>query len=106
MLIDGRTFDAHSTTRPLATNIVDSHNVSRTATKPPFSPRVAAIYQIHTKTFRSMARYSRSFRAPTLNELYRGFRVGNVVTQANENLTAEHANTFEGGCEFHGCETG
>lgn len=36
----------------------------------------------------------RSFRAPTLNELYRSFRVGNVVTNANQDLTAEH---FAGG---------
>jgi outer membrane receptor protein involved in Fe transport len=35
-----------------------------------------------------------SFRAPTLNELYRSFRVGNVVTNANSDLTAEH---FTGG---------
>ncbi len=30
-----------------------------------------------------------SFRAPTLNELYRPFRVGNVVTEANPLLAAE-----------------
>ena len=36
----------------------------------------------------------RSFRAPTLNELYRSFRVGNVLTQANNSLIAEH---FTGG---------
>lgn len=33
----------------------------------------------------------RSFRAPTLNELYRGFRVGNVQTNANELLEPERA---------------
>jgi outer membrane receptor protein involved in Fe transport len=32
---------------------------------------------------------SRAFRAPTLNEMYRSFRVGNVLTLANENLRAE-----------------
>ena len=31
----------------------------------------------------------RAFRAPTLNELYRNFRVGNVVTNANAALSAE-----------------
>lgn len=31
----------------------------------------------------------RAFRAPTLNELYRNFRVGNVVTNANAALRAE-----------------
>jgi outer membrane receptor protein involved in Fe transport len=40
----------------------------------------------------------RSFRAPTLNELYRPFRVGNVLTQANSGLKAEY---FTGG-EFGG----
>jgi len=35
--------------------------------------------------------FSTAFRQPTLNELYRGFRVGNVVTLANAFLTAEHA---------------
>ena len=43
---------------------------------------------------------SRSFRAPTLNELYRGFRVGNVVTNSNENLRAELATNFEAGAAF------
>jgi outer membrane receptor protein involved in Fe transport len=31
----------------------------------------------------------RGFRAPTLNELYRAFRVGNVQTQSNPDLAAE-----------------
>src|SRR4029079_9945517 len=39
----------------------------------------------------------RSFRAPTLNELYRGFRVGDVVTQANPQLRPER---------LHGAELG
>ncbi len=39
----------------------------------------------------------RSFRAPTLNELYRSFRVGNVQTLANPYLVAEHFNGFETG---------
>lgn len=43
---------------------------------------------------------SKSFRAPTLNELYRGFRVGNVVTNANENLLAERAINFEAGTSY------
>jgi outer membrane receptor protein involved in Fe transport len=33
--------------------------------------------------------YSLGFRAPTLNELYRQFRVGTVLTLANENLGPE-----------------
>jgi outer membrane receptor protein involved in Fe transport len=41
--------------------------------------------------------FYRAFRAPTLNELYRNFRVGNVVTNANSNLTAERLTGAEVG---------
>ena len=40
---------------------------------------------------------TRAFRAPTLNELYRSFRVGNVLTLANENLRAERLTGGEAG---------
>ena len=36
-----------------------------------------------------------------MNELYRGFRVGSVVTNANENLRAEKAANFETGASFN-----
>ena len=39
----------------------------------------------------------RAFRAPTLNELYRQFRVGNVITSANSELEQER---------LHGAEVG
>jgi len=38
-----------------------------------------------------------AFRSPTLNELYRGFRVGNVVTLANERLASEKLTGAEAG---------
>ena len=44
-----------------------------------------------------VAAASRAFRAPTLNELYRSFRVGNVLTLANEKLQAEHLTAVESG---------
>ncbi|MEW5977167.1 MAG: TonB-dependent receptor [Acidobacteriota bacterium] len=44
--------------------------------------------------------YYHSFRAPTLNELYRGFRVGNIVTLANDQLGAEKLRGFEGGLDW------
>lgn len=43
---------------------------------------------------------AKAFRTPTLNELYRSFRVGNVVTQANPDLRAERATSVEGGAVF------
>ena len=38
-----------------------------------------------------------SFRAPTLNERFRGFRVGNVVTEPNEALEPETLRTVQAG---------
>jgi iron complex outermembrane recepter protein len=43
----------------------------------------------------------RGFRAPTLNELYRPFRVGNVLTEANPDLGAESLWGAEGGVDLH-----
>ncbi|MCX6622300.1 MAG: TonB-dependent receptor, partial [Acidobacteria bacterium] len=40
---------------------------------------------------------NRGFRAPTLNELYREFRAGNAVTQANPLLTPERSLSGEAG---------
>ncbi len=65
-----------------------------------FSPQVSALYQINDN-FSVFALASKSFRAPTLNELYRGFRVGNIVTNANENLKAEMASNLETGASFN-----
>jgi len=50
------------------------------------------------------ARFSanRSFRAPTLNELFREFRAGNAVTQANPNLRVESIIGVEGGVDYVG----
>jgi outer membrane receptor protein involved in Fe transport len=44
----------------------------------------------------------RSFRLPTLNELYREFRVGNAITQANANLQPETMTGVEAGADFSG----
>jgi outer membrane receptor protein involved in Fe transport len=53
-----------------------------------FSPRVSLIKRFDKDLSVSASAY-RAFRAPTLNELYRNFRVGNVVTNANAALSAE-----------------
>jgi iron complex outermembrane receptor protein len=53
-----------------------------------FSPRVSVIKRFDQGFSLSASAY-RAFRAPTLNELYRNFRVGNVVTNANAALSAE-----------------
>jgi outer membrane receptor protein involved in Fe transport len=53
-----------------------------------FSPRVSLLRALPRNVAVNASAY-RSFRPPTLNELYRNFRVGNVVTNANSGLTAE-----------------
>jgi outer membrane receptor protein involved in Fe transport len=52
------------------------------------SGRAGVSYQ-STSRINIFASASTSFRAPTLNELYRGFRVGSVLTLPNENLLPE-----------------
>jgi outer membrane cobalamin receptor len=47
--------------------------------------------------FRARASVYRSFRAPTLNELYREFRAGNAETRANANLRPETLTGVEAG---------
>jgi outer membrane receptor protein involved in Fe transport len=61
-----------------------------------FSPRIGANYRVN-RWFALTASGYRAFRAPTLNELYRSFRVGNVLTNANSNLEAERLTGAEGG---------
>ena len=54
------------------------------------------------RQFRFRASGYRSFRAPTLNELYRNFRVGNVLTLANPNLIPESLTGVETGVDWNG----
>lgn len=54
------------------------------------SPRASALVRIN-RSISAAAGVARGFRQPTLNELYRSFRVGNVLTLSNENLRAERA---------------
>jgi outer membrane receptor protein involved in Fe transport len=61
-----------------------------------FSPRLSLLFRAGDHLAFTASGY-RAFRAPTLNELYRAFRVGNILTQANENLRAEHLAGGEGG---------
>ncbi len=97
-----KNYDALQSTKTLAINktvIVNFPNRNESS----FSPRIAALFQAG-ENFSLYSAYSKSFRAPTLNELYRAFRVGNVLTQANENLKAERADTTEAGVNFIGLQ--
>lgn len=52
--------------------------------------------------WRTRATVYRSFRAPTLNELYREFRAGNAVTMANAALKPEFSRGAEVGFDWYG----
>lgn len=83
-----RNFDASRNTVALADRSDTSVN-----------PRLAALYRVTNDLALTASAY-RAFRAPTLNELYRSFRVGNVLTNANESLGAERLDAFELGVRF------
>jgi len=59
-----------------------------------WSPRLTLLVHASDRVTFTASAY-KSFRAPTLNELYRNFRVGNVQTLANESLGAEHLSAIE-----------
>ena len=65
-----------------------------------FNPRVGINYRVSDEATLRSSVY-RGFRAPSLNELYRPFRVGNVRTAANPDLQEEHLWGVEGGIDIH-----
>ena len=61
-----------------------------------FSPRLSILRKLSPNVSLSLSGY-RAFRAPTLNELYRSFRLGSTVTQANALLGPERSSGAEAG---------
>jgi outer membrane receptor protein involved in Fe transport len=61
-----------------------------------WSPRLSLLVRASDRVAFTAAGY-RAFRAPTLNELYRAFRAGNVITLANGSLGPERLSGFEVG---------
>jgi outer membrane receptor protein involved in Fe transport len=64
-----------------------------------WSPRLSALFRATDRLALTASAY-RAFRAPTLNELYRSFRVGNLLTNANASLEPETMNAFELGVRY------
>ncbi len=92
-----RNYDAHNFETTIATGAPTANNreladKSDTA----FSPRVAALYRASDRVS-VWGSVSNGFRAPTLNELYRQFRVGAILTLANEELGPERLTGVEAG---------
>jgi len=91
-----RNYDALSASRPVTAATPTSVIPFPDRTDSAFSPQLSAVYKINAQVS-LLASGTRAFRAPTLNELYRSFRVGNVLTLANENLRAERLTGGEAG---------
>ena len=66
-----------------------------------FSPRLTLQHQFNEHVAWSASAY-RAFRAPTLNELYRSFRQGNTITEANPSLRSEQLTGGDTGVSFNG----
>lgn len=95
-----REFDALSTTTPANTAEPASTQLFPDRTETAFSPQLSIMYTPADRVSFT-ALFTRAFRPATLNELYRSFRVGDVVTLANENLRAEWQTGGEAGARFY-----
>ena len=93
-----RNYRAQQTTRALTGTASTVGFEERTETA--FSPQLSAVFKV-SDALSVNATFARAFRAPTLNELYRSFRVGNVVTLADEDLRAERLTSGEAGLLFN-----
>jgi outer membrane receptor protein involved in Fe transport len=79
--------EARSTTTPLATGVAATTGFpDRDETH--LSPRLGLLFRARRGLSLSASGYG-AFRAPTLNELYRSFRVGDTLTLANPALEPE-----------------
>lgn len=63
-----------------------------------FDPRVGVVRRILPNVAVSASAF-RAFRAPTENELYRSFQVGDQITKANPDLKSERATGWETGVQ-------
>ncbi|PYV89040.1 MAG: hypothetical protein DMG90_12655 [Acidobacteria bacterium] len=96
-----RNFDAESLRTPVAGPPVSTPSDDRSENA--ISPRLSVLHQINDKFAVTGAAY-RAFRSPTLNELYRSFRLGNVLTEANSALRAERLTGAEAGVNAYAFE--
>jgi len=92
-----RNYSAHNFETTIATGLPTANNRTLAdKSDNALSPRAAVLYRA-TDRVSVWGSVSRGFRAPTLNELYRQFRVGAILTLANENLGPERLTGVEAG---------
>lgn len=98
-LDDWRESDGHRLETDRATGAVlrDDHYADRDGLE--FSPSAGLVWT-PAREWRVRAAAQQAFRRPTLNELYRPFRVGNVITEANAGLRTERVTSGELGADY------
>lgn len=92
---DWRNFDA-SNTRITLPSASSAGKVFSDRNETSLSPRLSILRNLKSNTALWVSGY-RAFRAPTLNELYRSFRQGSALTNANAFLRAERLTGAEAG---------
>jgi outer membrane receptor protein involved in Fe transport len=98
-LDDWREDDGHrrETDRVSGVLLRDDHYASHDGLE--FSPSAGLVWQA-AKEWRMRFSAQQAFRRPTLNELYRPFRQGTTVVEANPDLRTEHVTSGELGTDF------
>ena len=91
--------DGFSTTQPFAKGPPRTSTSFPDRAEDAFSPRVSVLFRAVSGLSLVASGYG-AFRGPTLNELYRSFRLGDTLTRANEQLRPERLSGGEAGARW------
>jgi outer membrane receptor protein involved in Fe transport len=94
-----QSFDASRVERNKQTGAITRNTQFSDRDESAFSPKVALLYHA-TDQLSLRGSFYQGFRAPTINELFRPFRVRNDITEANENLKPERLIGGEVGLDY------
>ncbi len=94
-----RSFDGSRVEQNLQTGAITRNDTFPDRDRLAFSPRLAVLFRA-TDDLSARSSFYTGFRVPTLNELYRPFRVRNDITEANEALDPERLIGGEVGIDY------
>ena len=94
-----QSFNASRTEKNKQTGAITRNNQFDDRAEFAFSPKVALLYHA-TNQLSLRSSFYKGFRAPTINELFRPFRVRNDITEANEKLDPERLIGGEVGMDY------
>jgi outer membrane receptor protein involved in Fe transport len=100
-----RNSDGHSREYNPSTGAVIFNDAYAATNGGEFSPNAGLVWQPFSWAKARLDLYH-AFRVPTLNEYYRPYRVGNVITEANPHLSRETINGAEAGLDFGRAQAG